>query len=250
MATDAGRQCLSAPKHHHNPSTEITFAMKLLPYLLSTALASTMLLGCGQEEQNASSAPSTAEPAVASTNTHTHADGSTHAAHDDSDASNSQGHSHGGEVVSLGEKQVLGFAVKAQQEGSVAAGQEAVFLIGTAPAAEAVRLWVGDEQATNSTRAKAEGGPTEYHAHVSVPSPLTTGAQLWIEVQNAVGERDTVAFDLKLADSSASASSSTHSHGGDSHSHAGEAGHSHEAAQTPVPNASAHTHGDGSVHSH
>lgn len=211
--------------------------MKLHPYLLSTALVGTVLVGCGQQEQGSSSRTSASEPAAAATDTHTHADGSTHAAHDESDASHSHGHSHGGEIASLGQKQVLGFTVKAEQEGSVAAGQEAVFLIETTPAAEAVRLWVGDEQATGSVRSKAEGGPTSFHAHTMVPAPLSDEAQLWVEVQNADGERYAVAFDL------GGAVSGSHSHGDDSHTHEGEGSHDHSHDD--------HSHDDGDHgHSH
>ncbi|MEQ8819903.1 MAG: hypothetical protein RLY93_06630 [Sumerlaeia bacterium] len=219
--------------------------MKLLPYLLSTALVGTMLVGCGQQEQEASSATSASEPAAAP-DTHTHSDGSTHATHDETAASQEQAHSHGGEIVSLGEKQVLGFTVKAEQEGAVTAGQEAVFLIETTPAAEAVRLWVGDEQATGSVRSKAEGGPTSFHSHAMVPSPLTAEAQLWVEVQNAAGERGSVAFDLGGA-----AASASHSHGDAEHSHEGEAAHSHDEVPAPANDDHGHSHDDGDHgHSH
>lgn len=219
--------------------------MKLLPYLLSTALVGTMLVGCGQQEQEASSTTSAIEPAAAP-DTHTHADGTTHAGHDEAESSHSHGHSHGGEVVSLGEKQVLGFTVKADQEGAVAAGQEAVFLIETAPAAEAVRLWVGDEQATNSVRSKAEGGPTSFHSHTMVPSPLAEGAQLWVEVQNSAGERGAVAFDLQGAMAGGS-----HSDGGAEHSHEGEAAQSHDEDPAPANDDHGHSHDDGDHgHSH
>ena len=218
--------------------------MKLLPYLLSTALVGTLLIGCGQQEQEASTRTSATKQAAA--DTHTHADGSTHAAHDESDASHSHGHSHGGEVVSLGQKQVLGFTVKAEQEGSVNAGQEAVFLIETAPAAEAVRLWVGDEQATGSVRSKAEGGPTSFHSHTMVPSPLAAEAQLWVEVQNAAGERGSVAFDLQSG-----AANGGHSHDGTAHTHEGEAAHSHDVDPAPANDDHGHSHDDGDHgHSH
>jgi hypothetical protein len=141
--------------------------------------------------------------------------------------------------VELGEKQVLGFTVKAKREGEVVAGKEAIFLIESTPTTAAVRVWVGDEQATNSVRSRAEGGPTSFHAHAMVPSALAEEAQLWVEVQNSNGERGAVAFDLSTS------SSGGHSHGGENHSHDGGDSHDHSH------DGHGHSHDDGDHgHSH
>ncbi len=204
--------------------------MKPFPYIFATALLSTALIGCTTQHDDHSSpeAPNGA---------HTHADGSTHDSHDGQDAAHNHGHSHSGELVAIGEVPIFDITVEAKREGEIVAGQEAVIFIDTSAAVEAVRLWIGDEEATNSIRVRADGGPTSFHAHTMVPDPLMDGFQLWVEVQKADGERASVAFDLTAT------ATDNHSHGGESHSHDGDAEHDHSH------DGHSHDHGDHD-HSH
>lgn len=47
---------------------------------------------------------------------------------------------------------------------------------------QAVRLWIGNEQATGSMRVRATAMGDRYHADIPVPNPLAADAQLWIEL--------------------------------------------------------------------
>lgn len=209
--------------------------MKTFSFLFSSSLVMFLVAGCDQSSSN--SAPSSATDSSAS---HAHADGTTHAEHTP-EASADTGHSHGGDIVALGTKEILEFTVTAEQEGTLVAGQDAVFLIETAPASEAVRLWVGDEQATNSVRSKAEGGPTSFHAYAAVPDSLNEAAQLWVEVQNSDGGRGSVSFDLGLS------GSGSHGHDHDEveahgHDHDSEHAHDEDTHDHAEENTSDHDH--------
>lgn len=167
------------------------------------------------------------ETPAAESGTHTHADGTTHAAHaPETPAAKAGGHSHGGEVTSLGRKMVEGIDVAAKLEGAVVGGQDAVALIDVTPAVATVRLWIGDEMEMGSMRSKAEGGPASFHGHVPVPPTLADDAQLWVEVQDAEGKRVSVAFDLPGRGKAGEGApvdeikaDTTHSHAGQTHSH-------------------------------
>lgn len=55
----------------------------------------------------------------------------------------------------------------------------------------AIRLWVGDESGVGSVKTRVHSHGASYHATAQAPSTLPEECALWIEVQNASGERET-----------------------------------------------------------
>lgn len=95
------------------------------------------------------------------------------------------------------------------------------------PAPQALRIWIGDESGRGSIKAKADpinGSPGTWHAHVTVPDPIASGAQYWVELETADG-RLSQGFPIEVAaDASAPQTEHTghdhgHDHGPDGHSH-------------------------------
>ena len=108
------------------------------------------------------------------------------------------GDSHAGEKHDLGTRQAGGYSLKATQIGEVEPGGETVFEIvpsGGAAKPTAMRVWVGTETAEGSTKARAEAGDADYHAHVEIPAKLPPGSKLWVELETASG-RPKASFDI------------------------------------------------------
>ena len=57
------------------------------------------------------------------------------------------------------------------------------------PFPAALRLWVGDEAATNAIKSKADAHGNHYHAHTDTPDSLANVA-LWLEVESEDGTRE------------------------------------------------------------
>ena len=55
----------------------------------------------------------------------------------------------------------------------------------------AIRLWVGNESGVGSAKTKSHSHGTKHHAVPQVPNPLPANSALWIEVESAMGERET-----------------------------------------------------------
>lgn len=125
-------------------------------------------------------------------NGHDH-DGHDHAAGDD--------HDHGPETK-LGEQVAGGFTVSAVRDGAVTPGSDApvdVTATGAAGAkVNAVRLWIGTQDAKGSVKAKAASEGARWHAHVEIPKPLPEGSKLWVELEPETGAKVVVGFELKM----------------------------------------------------
>lgn len=155
----------------------------LLSGLLSGALVGTLLIaGCGDSTPPA--------------NNHEHTPGDVHR-HDeaggnqDAPAPAAPGGDDHGAARSLGTVEVGGATLAVSRLGEIEAGQEAHFEIehtgGPVPAA--IRIWIGVESSEGSVKSLADGGDGHFHVHADAPAAITPEMRLWIEVENAAGER-------------------------------------------------------------
>jgi hypothetical protein len=123
---------------------------------------------------------------------HKHMEGGGHE-HDakGGDAHDHDDHGHG-KPSDLGVASIGGFTVKVTQEGGIAEGQDAAFdisITGGTGKPSVVRAWIGTQDAKGSLKSKAEGEGGGYHLHVEVPEPIPAAAKLWIEIDNASGQK-------------------------------------------------------------
>jgi hypothetical protein len=163
------------------------------------AVAMLPLAGCEGDKS--------AAPAAAHDHDHDHAAadhdhaaaGHDHAAASQDPAKPNEGHEHG-TTTELGEQESGGFKVKASRDGSVKAGVDAAIdvWVNGGKAGNAVRFWIGTEDAKGSIKAKAEVEVDHWHTHAEVPNPLPAGSKLWVEVDGDGGAKAVVSFDLKL----------------------------------------------------
>ncbi len=126
---------------------------------------------------------------------HDHADGD----HDHNHASPAADHSHGA-VIELGETEAGGFKIRASRDGDVKAGGEAPIdvWVNGGKGGNAVRFWIGSEDAKGSIKAKAEVEVDHWHTHVEAPDPMPAGTKLWVEIEGDGGAKTVVGFDLKI----------------------------------------------------
>lgn len=121
--------------------------------------------------------------------------------HDGHDHAAGDGHGHGPETK-LGEQVAGGFTVSAVRDGAVTPGSDApvdVTATGAAGAkVNAVRLWIGTQDAKGSVKAKAASEGARWHAHVEIPKPLPEGSKLWVELEPETGAKVVVGFELKM----------------------------------------------------
>jgi len=141
---------------------------------------------------------------------HDHDHDHDHADHDHAEAPKTDGaggataqssESGHGATVSLGEKSVGAYAVRASRDGAVVAGAELpidVWVTGEAAKVVALRFWVGSEDAKGSMKAKAELEKDNWHTHAESPSPMPANSALWIEFEVEGGEKFVTSFDLKM----------------------------------------------------
>jgi len=149
----------------------------ILALALSTPL---WLVGCGESagEDN-------------DEGTHTHADGTVHRDHEDSE---DEGHEHGEEVpledATIGEMTV---ALK-QAHGAVEPGKQGHLVVKLPyndDGATTVRAWIGTEDSTLSIVGKGEYAPShdDYDIHTIAPDPLPENAMWWIEIEKPDGTK-------------------------------------------------------------
>ena len=110
---------------------------------------------------------------------------------------------HSGEVVELGTAAVGPFNVRASRDkGEFRAGGDAPVDVwvdgGVGTGVNAVRFWIGGEDAKGSIKAKAAIEDGKWHTHVEIPSPLPDGSKLWVEIEASDGKKASASFDLKL----------------------------------------------------
>jgi hypothetical protein len=138
-----------------------------------------------------------------------------HAGHDHAE------HAHGS-TTAIGTVTIGAFTVAAAGTGAMAMGKDwyiELKLTPTQPAAKAIRIWVGAENARGSVKAKAaleHAATGEYSAHVEIPAPMPADARLWIALETADGQPTKGS----IAITTAAAPSAAHEHGpGDGHNH-------------------------------
>ena len=158
------------------------------------AVAMLPLAGCEGDKS--------AAPAAAHDHDHDHdhaAADHDHAAADHDHAKPTDGGEHGA-TIELGEQDAGGFKIRASRDGDVKAGAGAAIdvWVNGGKAGNAVRFWIGTEDAKGSIKAKAEVEVDHWHTHAEVPDPLPAGSKLWIEVDAEGGAKTTVSFDLTL----------------------------------------------------
>ena len=54
----------------------------------------------------------------------------------------------------------------------------------------AIRLWVGNETGVGSAKTKSHSHGASHHAVPQAPNPLPANSALWIEIESAMGERE------------------------------------------------------------
>ena len=54
----------------------------------------------------------------------------------------------------------------------------------------AIRLWVGNESGVGSAKTKSHSHGASHHAVPQAPNPLPANSALWIEIESAMGERE------------------------------------------------------------
>ncbi|GIW74933.1 MAG: hypothetical protein KatS3mg103_1455 [Phycisphaerales bacterium] len=154
---------------------------------IAVLLALAVMLGlsaCGNEHH----AP---DPA---TDDHQHHAGDGHDHDHDHQAGDDHDHDHDhdhGPARPLGTVAVLGTTLEVVAQGQAQPGAVVHLDIRRAdgPEPAAVRVWIGDRSATGAIKRRAVGGSGAYHADVTTPDPLPEGSALWIEVQDAQGDR-------------------------------------------------------------
>jgi hypothetical protein len=125
---------------------------------------------------------------------HTHADGTSHADHDADDHMGDDDHDHG-EEVALDPITIDGMTIElAQSHGGVAAGKEGHLVVKlpyTDNGETIVRAWIGTEDRTLSYVGKGEYAPShdDYDIHAMAPDPLPENAMWWIEIEKPDGTK-------------------------------------------------------------
>lgn len=160
--------------------------MRVLTTLALMLGLAAFITGCGNE--NAAPAPEAEDPTASSDASHGHEGG-----HDD------DGH-HGGPSHVIGNEQVGPYTVEVTQIGDhVDAGEPVTFEIvitGDADDPEAVRAWVGNEQAIGSVKGRAVDRDEFWDADLQSPDQMPEDSRFWVEIQTSDGERHTQGFDL------------------------------------------------------
>lgn len=149
-----------------------------------------LLTGCRKEEPQKPAQPRTAATAEknAESKTHTHADGSTHEDHKETDKAVAN-HDHAHDEVPLGSITMGDMKVElAQGHGKVEAGKEGHLVVKlpySDKGATIVRAWIGTEDRTMSQVGKGAYAPAhdDYDVHAVAPNPLPENVMWWIEIQ-------------------------------------------------------------------
>jgi len=137
----------------------------------------------------------------AKSDTHVHADGTVH-----TDEPVDAGHEGHGKSIELGTATSGGFSLRAaRDEGALKAGGDSaidLWITGGTAKVIGVRFWIGTEDAKGSIKAKAEiefpAEPNHWHTHAEIPDPMPTGAKLWVEVEDELGNKSVASFELRM----------------------------------------------------
>lgn len=166
-----------------------------LTYASLLAAVGLALSGCGETgDADATSASG----ASGGGDTHTHADGSTHGAHeaDPQAHTDAEGeHAHHDDEVDLDPATIGDMTVQlAQGHGAVEAGKEG-HLVVKLPyndnGATIVRAWIGTDDRTLSFVGKGDYAPShdDYDIHAMAPDPLPENTMWWIEIEKPDGTK-------------------------------------------------------------
>ncbi len=168
---------------------------------LGLALAATlgfMVAGCGEPSEGDAHGPETDKSHETGENSHVHADGSTHDAHEEEaadDHDDHADHADHGDKVSLPSTLIANMQVElAQGHGAIKAGEES-HLVVKLPyndnGATVIRAWIGTEDRTLSFVGKGEYASShdDYDIHAIAPDPLPENAMWWIEIENPDGSK-------------------------------------------------------------
>lgn len=87
---------------------------------------------------------------------------------------------------------LAGITLKVAIKGTLSPGAEIdVELVQTSGSpAIAIRLWVGNETGVGSAKTKSHSHGASHHAVPLAPNPLPANSALWIEIESAMGERE------------------------------------------------------------
>jgi hypothetical protein len=87
---------------------------------------------------------------------------------------------------------LAGITLKVAIKGTLSPGAEIdVELVQTSGSpAIAIRLWVGNETGVGSAKTKSHSHGASHHAVPQAPNPLPANSALWIEIESAMGERE------------------------------------------------------------
>ena len=87
---------------------------------------------------------------------------------------------------------LAGITLEVAIKGTLSPGAEIdVGLVQTSGSpAIAIRLWVGNETGVGSAKTKSHSHGASHHAVPQAPNPLPANSALWIEVESAMGERE------------------------------------------------------------
>ena len=126
-----------------------------------------------------------------------HHDGDDHD-HGDDGHDHADDHHHDGEHVLTHTIEVGGVVLSMEIEGEPAPNAEIHVEMhhanGLMP--EAVRLWYGPKSGEGAMKTKADAHDDHWHAHVECPGTITDQDSLWVEVEDADGNR--IAKGIKL----------------------------------------------------
>ena len=149
---------------------------------LSTISFALLLLGCGNENESKVSPPQPSPPLVTP----------------EVEISN-QGDSQSPSAQATNSVTLAGITLEVTVGGALWPNAEFdIQLIQTGGSrVTAIRLWVGDESGVGSVKTRVHSHGASYHATAQAPSTLPENCALWIEVQNASGERETSSVALK-----------------------------------------------------
>jgi hypothetical protein len=151
-----------------------------------------MLAGCGEADEGHAHGPDTHESDEPRENTHVHADGSTHAAHEEEVVGE---HAHHDDEMALAPTAIGNMTIElAQGHGAIRAGQES-HLVVKLPyddnGATIVRAWIGTDDRTLSFVGKGEYAKShdDYDIHALAPDPLPGNAMWWVEIEKPDGTK-------------------------------------------------------------
>lgn len=160
--------------------------------VLACALAS-FLPGCKKSETEESGDAPKAEK-KATSDTHAHADGSTHAEHG-AGKDEAEGHDHAQDEVPLRAATIGDLKVEfAQGHGKIQAGKEGHLVVKLSyndQGATTVRAWIGTKDRLKSVVGKGEYAPShnDYDVHAVAPDPLPENTMWWIEIEKPDGTK-------------------------------------------------------------